>query len=112
MPGKRKAGSNLRAPCLKVPDNITLLPLPPYAPELNRIEYVWACLRANRLSISVFETCEDIVARCCDAWNFFANDSATVRSITTREYAKTVKGEGRWKHILVDRDQKRPPLPR
>jgi hypothetical protein len=52
---------------------------------------IWARLRANRLSISVFETCEDIVARCCDAWNFFANDSATVRSITTREYAKTVK---------------------
>ncbi|MBC7285680.1 MAG: hypothetical protein H5U12_30450, partial [Hoeflea sp.] len=44
-----------------------------------------------RLSISVFETYEDIVARCCDAWNFFANDSVTVRSITTREYAKTVK---------------------
>jgi hypothetical protein len=52
---------------------------------------IWARLRANRLSISVFETCEDIVARCCDAWNFFANDIATVRSITTREYAKTVK---------------------
>jgi transposase len=67
-----------------VPDNITLLPLPPYAPELNPVENVRACL-------SVFETCEDIVARCCDAWNFFANDIATVRSITTREYAKTVK---------------------
>ena len=76
---------------LRVPDNITLLPLPPYAPELNPIENVWAYLRANRLAISVFESYDDIVARCCDAWNFFANDTATVRSITTREYAKTVK---------------------
>jgi hypothetical protein len=81
-------GSN----ALRVPDNITLLPLPPYAPELNPIENVWAYLRANRLAISVFETYEDIVARCCDAWNFFANDIATVRSITTREYVKEVKG--------------------
>ncbi|MGI3213305.1 IS630 family transposase [Roseovarius tibetensis] len=77
---------------LRIPDNITLLPLPPYAPELNPVENVWAYLRANRLAISVFETYEDIVARSCDAWNFFANDIATVRSITTREYAKAVKG--------------------
>ena len=76
---------------LRVPDNITLLSLPPYAPELNPIENVWAYLRANRLAISVFETYEEIVARCCDAWNFFAKDIVTVRSITTREYAKAVK---------------------
>jgi transposase len=76
---------------LRVPDNITLLPLPPYAPELNPVENVWAYLRANRLANAVFETYEEIVARCCDAWNFFANDSDTVRSITTRDYAKTVK---------------------
>jgi len=76
---------------LRVPENITLLSLPPYAPELNPIKNVWAYLRSNRLAISVFETYDDIVARCCDAWNFFANDTATVRSITTREYAKAVK---------------------
>ncbi len=79
------------AKALRVPDNITLLPLPLYAPELNPIENVWPYLRANRLAISIFETYDEIVARCCDAWNFFANDTATVRSITTREYAKAVK---------------------
>ena len=41
---------------LRVPDTITLLALPPHAPELNPVENVWACLRANRLAISVFET--------------------------------------------------------
>jgi transposase len=30
--------------------------LPPYAPELNSIENVWAYLRANKLAISVFDT--------------------------------------------------------
>ena len=58
---------------------------------LNPIENVWAYLRANRLAISVFETYDDIVARCCVAWNFFANDITTVQSITTREYARTVR---------------------
>ena len=39
---------------LVVPDNITLLPLPGYSPELNPIENVWAYLRGNYLNISVW----------------------------------------------------------
>ena len=39
----------------EVPDNITLLKLPPYSPELNPMENVWAYLRANKLAISVFD---------------------------------------------------------
>ena len=76
---------------LRIPKNITLLTLPPYAPELNPIENVWAYLRANRLAISVFETEAEIVNRCCDAWNFFANDIDTVQSIPARDYAKPVR---------------------
>ena len=76
---------------LRIPENITLVLLPPYAPELNPIENVWAYLRANRLAISIFETYDEIVTRCCNAWNFFAHDTATVRSITSRDYAKAVK---------------------
>lgn len=75
---------------LCVPDNITIVTLPPYAPELNPVENIWAYLRANCLAISVFDTYDDIVARCCDAWNFFANDQERVRSISDREYAKAV----------------------
>jgi len=41
---------------LVVPDNLTLVPLPPYAPELNTIETVCAYLRANRLAISVMDS--------------------------------------------------------
>ena len=69
-----------------------MLTLPPYAPELNPIENVWAYLRANCLAISVFEIYQEIVTQCCDAWNFFVNDVEAVKSITTRDYAKTVKG--------------------
>jgi len=75
---------------LKVPDNITLLKLPPYSPELNPMENVWAYLRANKLAISVFETYAEIVDRCCDAWNFFAEDKQAITSITSRKWARTV----------------------
>ena len=52
------------ARALRVPDNITLLPLPPYAPQINPVENVRACLRANK--------------------------TATVRLTTTRHYANRI----------------------
>jgi len=56
---------------------------------LNQVENIWAYLRANCLAISVFDTYDDIVTH-CEAWNFFANDPQRVRSISDREYARTV----------------------
>ena len=71
-----------------MPDNLSLLTLPPYSPELKPVENVWAYLRANKLAISVFDSYDDIVDACCNAWNFFANDPNTVTSITTRSWAQ------------------------
>ena len=68
------------ARALRVPDNITLLPLPPHAPQINPVENVRAYLRANKTAISVFNSYHDIVDRRCKAWNVFANNPATVRS--------------------------------
>ncbi|MDP1578004.1 MAG: IS630 family transposase [Cypionkella sp.] len=77
-------GSN----ALVVPDNLSLLTLPPYSPELNPVENVWAYLRTNKLAISVFNTYEEIVDACCKAWNFFANDPVAIASITSRTWAQ------------------------
>lgn len=76
------------AKCLRVPDNITLVKLPPYSPELNSMENVWAYLRANKLAISVFDTYDDILDKCAQAWNFFANDPDRITSITDREWIR------------------------
>jgi hypothetical protein len=72
---------------LAVPRNITLIRLPPYAPELNPIENVWEYLRGNKLAITVFESYDDIVDKSCAAWNFFADDPEHVASITSRTWA-------------------------
>ena len=71
-----------------MPDNLSLLTLPPYSPELNPVENVWAYLRANKLAISVFESYDNIVDACCNAWNFFANDHKAIASITSRSWAE------------------------
>jgi hypothetical protein len=75
---------------LKLPDNISLLPLPPYSPELNPVENVWQFLRQNHLANRVFDTYTDIVDACCDAWNALMAAPDTIRSIATRQWAETV----------------------
>ena len=75
---------------LRVPDNITLLHLPPYSPELNPVENVWAFLRANKLGNRVFETYNAIVDQCCDAWNWFVATPDRIRTIASRSWTKTV----------------------
>jgi hypothetical protein len=76
------------AATLVIPENISLLTLPPYSPELNPVENVWAYLRANKLAITVFDTYNDILDACCAAWNFFADDPKAIASITSRDWAQ------------------------
>ena len=82
-----RAGWHQTGGQLGVPDNITLLPLPPYCPELNPMENVWEYLRANRLCALVWDSYEAIVAACRTAWHFLINDPERIRSIGTREWA-------------------------
>ncbi len=72
---------------LVVPDNITLLPLPPRSPELNPVENVWQFLRDNWLSNRVFRSYDDIVAHCCEAWNELIDQPWRIKSIGRRERA-------------------------
>src|SRR5258706_2147521 len=80
------AGYHIAA-ALTIPENVTLVRLPPYAPELNPIENVWEYLRGNKLAITVFDGYDDIVDKTCDAWNFFEQDPKRIASITTRTWA-------------------------
>jgi transposase len=73
---------------LLVPENISLLHLPPYAPELNPQENVWAFLRANKLANRVYDTYDAIVGACCDAWTWFTGQPERIRSIATRTWAQ------------------------
>jgi DDE superfamily endonuclease len=73
---------------LIIPENVTLLRLPSYSPELNPIENVWEYLRGNYLSHTLWDTYDQIVDACCTAWNAFIQDAATVVSVTQRPWAK------------------------
>ena len=72
---------------LRIPRNITLLPLPPYSPELNPMENVWDYLRSNKLSRLVWGSYKAIVAACKQAWDFIINDPDRIASIGRRPWA-------------------------
>ena len=81
------AGWHQKGEKLCVPDNISMLPLPPYAPELNPMENVWEYLRANQLSRLVWDSYDAIVGACKKAWDFLVNDPKRIASIGTRAWA-------------------------
>jgi transposase len=76
------------SPILKIPDNIALLPLPPYAPELNPVENIWAFLRGNLLSHRIYKNYEAVIRACADAWNKLMKLPETIASIATRPWAQ------------------------
>lgn len=73
---------------LSVPENITLLHLPPYSPELNPVENIWQYLRQNRLSNRVFDGYDAIIDACSDAWMHLIRSPDLIKSIATRAWAK------------------------
>ena len=82
------AGWHQQGGRLRVPENVTLLPLPPYAPELNPVELIWQFLRQNQLSNRVYDNYDAIVDACCTAWNALMAAPERIASIATRSWAK------------------------
>ena len=72
---------------LVVPQNISLLPLPPKCPELNPVENIWQFMRDNWLSNRVFTSYDNIVDHCCDAWNKLVDQPWRIMSIGLRDWA-------------------------
>jgi len=71
-------------------DNLSIMHLPPYSPELNPIEQVWAWLRNNDLSNRVFKDYDDIVEQVSVGWNNFRNQVSQVKSLCKREWASLI----------------------
>ncbi len=69
-------------------NNVTLIKLPPYSPELNPIEQVWSWIRQHCLSNRVFSGYEEIVEQVSQAWNKFISVPDTVKSICSRDWIK------------------------
>ena len=69
---------------LIVPENIKLLSIPPYTPEMNPIEQIWKQLRSMGFKNEVFKTLNHVVDRLCETICLLSLD--LVKSITCRQW--------------------------
>ena len=80
-----RAGWHL-TPKLAVPDNVTLLPLPPHSPELNPVERVWLYLRERFLSHRLHRDYTAVLDATCAAWNRLLQERGRLASLTGYAY--------------------------
>jgi len=73
---------------LNIPGNISLLPLPPYSPELNPMEQVWQKLKHSKLSNKTFKDYDEILDCCANAWNSFCDEEGNIKSLCSRAWAQ------------------------
>lgn len=57
------------AKALEVPPNLTLLHLPPYSPQLNGVERVWAFQKSHHLSNRVFRDYDHLFEAVGQSWD-------------------------------------------
>ena len=73
---------------LKVPENVTLVPLPAYSPELNPVENLWHYLRSHYWANRSYADYDDLRYAAIDAWQNAALDPEIVKSICRASYAE------------------------
>jgi hypothetical protein len=78
------------AKALAIPPHVTLVPLPPYSPQINPMERFWFYLRERFPSLRVLQGYEAIVDACCLAWNAIADDADHIRSLCLYPYIQKV----------------------
>jgi DDE superfamily endonuclease len=72
----------------RIPANLSLLPLPPYSPELNPMELVWEDLRRRDLANRVFVDLGEVIDACCRAWTKLVADTARLVPLTDFAWAR------------------------
>ena len=74
--------SSHKAKELIVPENVRLIRLPGYSPELNPQEHIWDEVREKHFGNRAFPSLDALIEVLCQGLNQLANDSARLRSLT------------------------------
>lgn len=82
-----------------VPDDITLMPLPPYSPDCNSVERIWLYLRERFLSLQLWPDQDAIIQACCDAWNGLVVDATGITSLYF--YPWIISSAGRYERLIA-----------
>jgi transposase len=73
---------------VRIPSNVTLVPLPPYSPQLNPIEKLWQYLRQHYWSNRVYDDYDHLRQAANEAWKRVCLEPKKVKSICRANYLK------------------------
>jgi transposase len=76
---------------LVVPHNITLVPLPPYSPELNPVERVWLYLKERFLSHRLLADYDAIADAASKAWRRLLAETGRITLLCSYPWILEVK---------------------
>jgi transposase len=71
-----------KAKALKVPENMALIFLPPYSPQLNPVEHIWESIRENGFRNEVFNSIEGVEEQLMRSLAALEKDPGSVASMT------------------------------
>jgi putative transposase len=69
---------------LEVPENIQILHIPPYTPEMNPIEQIWKELRKMGFSNRLFQSLNDVIDQLCESIRELTREQ--ISSIVNRDW--------------------------
>lgn len=79
------------SPQVVVPDNVSLIQLVPYSPELNPVENLWHYLRDHYWSLQVFPSIDALEESMMAAYRVVCLDPGRMRSVCAAPYVKEIK---------------------
>lgn len=75
-----------RSKDIALPDNISIIILPSYSPELNPAECIWHYMRSHWLSGRIFQDMAAVIEACVDAWQRFVEHPELIGSVCRAEW--------------------------
>jgi len=75
---------------LKIPDNVSLIPLPPYSPELNPAEQIWNILRGDHFANTVFDSLDAAINQAELGLAEMAANKTAVRRLTNWSWISAI----------------------
>jgi transposase len=75
-----------RAKALDIPENITVVELPPYSPELNPIENLWHYLKSHFWSNRADDNYDELEEAAMQAWKQAARDHDLIKTVCAAPY--------------------------
>ena len=76
---------------LQVPENVTLIQLPPYSPKLNSIENLWHFLKSHHWSNRAYDDFGHLIEAAEQAWSTICLDATIMKTICNAPYAENAE---------------------